>query len=260
MLVDPGRTPYDLNFGLFGFQVRIHPFFWLCAGLFNLHLLKSEYPAFWFIWIGLVLISILVHELGHALAFRLFGTNSTIVLYAFGGLAIPYRGIAGRWRRIMVSLAGPLAGFVLAGLVFASDYFTDWSLGGGPYAAFLYLNLMYVNVIWGIINLLPVYPLDGGQVSREICEWRSRRGMLISLKISIGVAAAIVLYSLFCEFERNQEQRQLLAHLPWWFPTGNLYIAVLFGILAYQSYILLQHYNRNSYHYQPADDRLPWER
>ena len=79
MLAEPNRTPYDLNFRLFGFPVRIHPLFWLGAVLlggwtFDLGL---EYAA---IWVAVVFVSILVHELGHAIAFRTFGVDSHIVL------------------------------------------------------------------------------------------------------------------------------------------------------------------------------------
>ena len=75
-----------------------------------------------------VFVSILVHELGHALAFRRYGTASRIVLYHFGGLAIPEESPWGesQWRlsddrpernEIVISLAGPVAGFLLAAVV-----------------------------------------------------------------------------------------------------------------------------------------------
>src|SRR6185503_19320423 len=110
--------------------------------------------------------SILVHEMGHALAFRRFGSDAHIVLWMFGGLAVPYSGINGRWRRIMATLAGPLAGFLLCGIVYATNQLTDWgSRANGKPISYLYWALFTVNLIWGIFNLLPVFPLDGGQVS-----------------------------------------------------------------------------------------------
>ena len=69
------------------------------------------------IWIGVAFVSILVHELGHAVIMRRFGSNARIVLHSFGGLAIP-EGSLGFGRsyhrrssneQIYISLAGPFA-------------------------------------------------------------------------------------------------------------------------------------------------------
>lgn len=258
MLAEPDRTNYDLNFRLLGFRVRVHPLFWLGAALLGASTLDLglEYLL---IWVGVVLVSILVHELGHALAFRRFGTDAHIVLWMFGGLAVPYSGVAGRGRRIVVALAGPAAGFVLCGLVYGTNQATGWASGNGIPVAYLYISLIFVNLYWGIFNLLPVFPLDGGQVSRELCEakWRGR-GVVTSLKISVGVAATVAVYSLFCEVD-SRSRDGVLDGLPWWFPRGSVFTAILFGILAYQSYQLLQ-FHTSGYHYEPADDRVPWER
>ncbi|MBX9581317.1 MAG: hypothetical protein K2X87_13490, partial [Gemmataceae bacterium] len=111
MLVEPDRTPYDLNFRLFGFPVRVHPLFWVVTVLFGSSALRDFGPEYLLVWVVVVFVSILVHELGHAFAFRAFGTDAAVVLYGFGGLAVPWGGVAGRWRRVAVSLAGPAAGF-----------------------------------------------------------------------------------------------------------------------------------------------------
>ncbi|HEX4607162.1 MAG TPA: hypothetical protein VH092_03070, partial [Urbifossiella sp.] len=63
-------------------------------------------------WIAISFVSFLVHELGHAAAFRAYGVGSHVVLYSLGGLAVPWDDLRGRWRRVVVSLAGPGAGFV----------------------------------------------------------------------------------------------------------------------------------------------------
>ena len=261
MLAEPDRTNYDLNFRLFGFRVRVHPLFWLVSALMGAGALEeNQYGMVLLVnWVLVVFFSILVHELGHAIAFRRFGSDSHVVLWALGGLAFRSPSVAGRGRRIFVSLAGPLAGFVLCGFVFASHQLTEWGRGNGPVLTDLYRQLIYVNLWWGIVNLLPVFPLDGGQVSRELCEakWRGR-GVVTSLKISVGVAATIAIYSLVCEVSARSGNR-VLDFLPGWFPHGSFYTAILFGILAYQSYQLLQ-FHTGGYHYEPADDRVPWER
>jgi Zn-dependent protease len=265
VLVEPNRTPYDLNFRLFGFPVRIHPLFWLGAVLLGASTLSAGdgngllYMA---IWVVVVFVSILVHELGHAFAFRRFGSDAHIVLWVFGGLAIPSSGIAGRGRRIIVSLAGPAAGFLLCALVWGTDKLTDWSAAGGAPVAVLYLFLFAVNLYWGILNLLPVFPLDGGQVSRELCEakWRGR-GLAVALKISFGAAIAVAAYSLVCELERKSGNAVVTGVLPWWVPRGDVFTAILFGMLAAQSYMLLQQLRGGGgYYYEGPDDRVPWEK
>ena len=213
------------------------------------------------IWVAVVLVSIIVHELGHALAFRLFGSDSHIVLWMFGGLAVPYSGINARWKRIAVLLAGPFAGFVLCGVVYGSNKFTNWgSPANGEIVGFLCGVLVFVNLYWGILNLLPVFPLDGGQVARELCEgkWRGR-GVQVALKISIGVAAAVTIYSLVCWMETRSGGGLLMKTLPWWFPRGDVFTAILFAMLAVQSYQLLQQVGRG-YYYEAPDDRVPWEK
>jgi stage IV sporulation protein FB len=260
VFAEPARTPYDLNFRLFGFPVRVHPFFWLGAALLGADLL-NEGLHFLLIWVAVVFISILVHEMGHALAFRRFGSDAHIVLWMFGGLAVPYSAINGRWRRIMATLAGPLAGFLLCGIVYATNQLTDWgSRANGKPIAYLYWALFTVNLIWGIFNLLPVFPLDGGQVSKELCDakWRGR-GLPMALRISIAVAGAVAIYSVICWFEMKNGGGPITDNLPDWFPRGSIFTAILFALLAVQNYQLLQQVGRSIY-YEAPDDRVPWEK
>ncbi|HND50108.1 MAG TPA: hypothetical protein PLL95_16195, partial [Anaerolineales bacterium] len=79
-------TRFDLQFSIAGIPVRVHPLFWVIAillgsGSSNLLMIP--------VWIAIVFISILVHELGHAFAFRRFGQPSRILLHFSGGLTIP---------------------------------------------------------------------------------------------------------------------------------------------------------------------------
>lgn len=264
MLAEPDRTAYDVNFRLFGFPVRVHPLFWLGAVLLGsswLNAADNNGLVYLLIWVAVVFVSILVHELGHAVAFRRFGSDAHIVLWVFGGLAVPYSAVSGRGRRILVALAGPFAGFVLCGVVYGSDYATGWAAGNGTAVTVLYLQLVFVNLVWGVFNLLPVFPLDGGQVSREVCEGRWRgRGLLISLQVSVGVAAAVSAYSILCEMDRRSADG-FLDFLPWWLKLGSFYTAILFALLAVQSYMLLHQLGgRGGFYSEGLDDRVPWEK
>jgi Zn-dependent protease len=251
VLIEPSRTPYDLQFSLLGIPVRVHPFFWLTAVLLGG---RGSPPgvqpmAGLLMWMAVVFVSILVHEMGHAVAIRSFGWRPWITLYAFGGLASYEPGFGksyGSYSRkgnttsgqIIISLAGPVAGFLLAALVasvlFGVDRKTGFYLFGrplifgrgdpieNPYWDVLAFDLLVVNILWGLMNLLPVFPLDGGKVSRELFLWLSPRdGYRQSLLVSIFAAGGLAVYGLY---------------------HSDMWLAILFGILAYQSYQLLQHH------------------
>jgi stage IV sporulation protein FB len=196
MLSEPQETGADLRFEIAGFPVRVSAWFWLAAVLLGWPVCQA-YSAgdqraliqFLVIWTGVVFVSILVHELGHALAYRWFGQGAQIVIYHFGGLAIP-----DRWgrrthlrpiQRLAVSAAGPLAQFALAAavtlLLTTAGYRVPLPFAGlrqwvgidegrafaSPFTFALADFLLYVNIFWPLLNLVPVPPLDGGQIVRE---------------------------------------------------------------------------------------------
>src|SRR5215471_17040999 len=97
VFAEPARTPYDLNFRLFGFPVRIHPLFWLGTVLLGSNLLHQDNGLlFLAIWIVVVFVSILVHEFGHGLAYRRYGSHAHVILWMFGGLAVGSPDVHGR--------------------------------------------------------------------------------------------------------------------------------------------------------------------
>jgi Zn-dependent protease len=257
VLTEPERTPYDLRFRLLGFPVRVHPWFWLLAVLLGADTIHAGLQ-FLAIWVAVVFVSILVHELGHAVAFRAFGSDADIVLYSFGGLAVPTSFVTGRGRRVLAALAGPLAGFALCAIVYGSNEAFHWAATSAEVAA-LYAFLFGVNLYWGILNLLPIYPLDGGQVSREVCgKFWGGRGRRISLQVSFAAALVIVGYSLLCAMDDRGMGAGLTGQLPHWLPRGGVWTAILFGLLAMSSYQMLQ---QPDYSESPwDDDRPPWSR
>ena len=245
MLGEPPPTEYDWRFQVFGFPVRVHPYFWLIAAFLGV---RSGSSTSFVIWVAVVFVSILVHELGHAFAMRYFGSSARIVLHGFGGLAIHDSGFTswtgGRPSRrdpnsqILISLAGPAAGFALAGFVVVvlhvshrfAGYFPLLGLriplgdvNGqpiDPYQAanlwMLIYQLMTVNIYWSILNLMPVYPLDGGQVARELLIANTNDGLRMSLQLSVATAVALAVFALI--------YRQ------------SPFMALMFGYLGYQSY------------------------
>lgn len=260
MIAEPQVTPYDLSFRLLGFPVRVHPLFWVVAAMLGSRLLADpEYGVIYlFCWIAVVFFSILVHELGHALAYRYYGGDGRIWLYWFGGLAISDGYRTRPVPQIVISLAGPAAGFLLLALVYLTDQASGWA-GTTLLTREVYRQLVWINLLWGLVNLLPIIPLDGGQVSREVCGLlRLRDGLATALKISLGTAGVLVVYSLWCMITPITE---LIRILPGWMPLGDLYTALLFGMLGYGNWQQLQWIQRSSayWDYGDDDDRLPWQ-
>lgn len=175
------------QFSLLKFPVRVHWTFGLMA-LFIGGGLGVRGPEDWtpvLVAMAVIFISILVHELGHAVAGKRFGARPQIVLHSMGGLCYLPGARFGRRQSIIVSLAGPAAGFLLAGLTLllllalAPQH---------PLVQYAFSVSLFINVLWTILNLMPILPLDGGQVLREILGPSK-----IQITRSIGMVAALLL-------------------------------------------------------------------
>ncbi len=196
MLGQVNPTPYDLYFPLFGIEVRITPWFWVAGVFTGFPLLSDRRFDLLLIWIGCLFFSILVHEMGHALAGKMFGWPSDVILYHFGGVTRYFHQVG--WttgRSVAVTFAGPWAGFVLFGIVLAVEFFLVRSgTFINPHVGYTIRILKWINLYWGLINLLPVPPLDGGHISQTLFErYRPRDGLVWSLRIGVavgGLAAA----------------------------------------------------------------------
>jgi stage IV sporulation protein FB len=250
MLLEPGASPYDLNFRLFGTPVRVSPWFWLVSAIFGWDFARDLGLPYLGLWIACAFFSILLHEFGHIWAGKAFGSDGTIVLYSFGGLAIGSNDLRQRWQRIVVSLAGPGIQLVLYGALELAKYRMGDGFKTLPPVLRLTLGmLMWINLFWPLFNLVPVWPLDGGMVSREVCTGISRsNGLQVSLRISFAVALFLAVHAVAAEYGSFR--------IPY-LPTGVFPAAIFFAALAYESYLL---FKQSSYlHYEPPDDRLPWE-
>ncbi|MEL7530610.1 MAG: site-2 protease family protein [Bacteroidota bacterium] len=154
----------SLRFKLFGFPVTIEPTFFLLGLLFYRMAGTPLATLEVMVW---VLIAIMVHELGHAFAMRQFGLSPSIRLHMIGGMAYWEKNAGAplsNLQQIWIALAGPLAGFAMGGLLWLwANY-----VGAIPHFALdeyqVYSYTQFFTIYWSILNLLPVYPLDGGQV------------------------------------------------------------------------------------------------
>lgn len=154
-----------LRFHLFGIPIEVQPTFWLIALLLGM----SGTAQTVLIWMVAVFIGVLVHELGHALVARSFGGKPDITLYMMGGLTRPNLSEGQTWTRFqsaMVTIAGPAAGFLL-GLVAFAWLRVSMPEPGTREAQFTFI-MLWINWGWGVLNLIPVLPLDGGNLMRAV--------------------------------------------------------------------------------------------
>ena len=77
----PGRTQFDLNWRLFGVDVRVSPWFWLVSALLGWEAMVPRGFQFLILWVLCVFVSILLHEFGHVLVGRVFGSDGYIVKF-----------------------------------------------------------------------------------------------------------------------------------------------------------------------------------
>ena len=237
-----------LDFKLFKIPVRIEPWFWL-MGFFlggGLGITSREDFLMILLWIIVLLVSILVHELGHALTSRkMTGVTPSIKLWGMGGLAYPNTQLNQK-QSFWVTWAGPLAGLGFFGLIVLTcctvygiavgtdltmfllfpstginrETFTVLAEMNKP-VWFMLNKLLWVNLWWSLINLLPVFPLDGGQIYASI-EKSPKKVLIVGIVTGALVAVAALLF------------------------LQQLFIAILFGYLAFQNYKRLQHLKGHS--------------
>lgn len=164
MLCMPAPTPFDLNFRLLGIPVRVSPWFWLVSVILFSNNSSELEPTL--VWVACVFVSILVHELGHGLTAQAFGYRAEIALYGMGGLCSCESDRQTFWQKLAVLFAGPGAGFVLFGLTYGFAMFALPSMSRdiSPYLLMAIAFLVHINLWWGLLNLLPLWPLDGGQI------------------------------------------------------------------------------------------------
>jgi len=254
MFFEPNRTQFDLNWRMLGTDVRVHPMFWLISAALGWDFVQS---GFWYLvlWVVCVFVSVLLHEFGHILVGRIFGSRGHIVLYGFGGLAIGSSNLANRWQRIAVSFAGPFVQLVLYLGLWGFEWWLvkyghAWVRPGAP-ADVLLLGLVmlkWINLYWPILNLLPIWPLDGGRISRDFLDWLlPERGINASLGISFATAGFLAI----CALMEANDRPLLPVYL------GGVYMAVFFGLFALTNYQELQQLRQA--HRRWDYDRDPWD-
>lgn len=178
---------------IFGFPLSIDPFFFVTAWLIG----GRQEPMWMVVWVVVVLVGILAHELGHAFAGRRLGMAPWIRLMAFGGMTgwqQPRPLTPG--QQIFISAAGPAVGITIGGTVLLAGL--AGLFAGAPPSVLRVLDfVLWVNLGWGILNLLPILPLDGGHIASSLAGIvAGDRGRIAARVFSIVLTVTIGLWAL----------------------------------------------------------------
>ena len=182
-----GKTSIDVDFSFF-----------ILLLVFIAYAYSPGQPIqFALIWIPVVFISVLIHELSHAGMIGLLGFGSSqIVLGGMGGVTINGRR-AKPWQDLFISVAGPLSNFVL--MFVCSQLESRFAIfSQDRMLVELMPRLVSANLWWGIFNLIPVPPLDGGHATREFFRMflNERLAFVIAIWIAMIVGSGVVVLAL----------------------------------------------------------------
>jgi stage IV sporulation protein FB len=147
-----------------GTTLRVEPTFLILSGFFIASELDHRVPlSVALLWLPILFISVLAHEAGHAALFAAFGFGpSHIYLGGFGGRTVnPGPTTAG--SSILISLAGPVSSLFLSVVAFLVLWRVD-AARSIPLLKNFFESLAEANLVWGLLNLAPIYPLDGGSI------------------------------------------------------------------------------------------------
>lgn len=139
--------------------------------------------------VGSVFVAVLIHEMAHtyaAIKLKHYVSMITIGLFA-GGAGVDtthmnYKDV------ILIVGAGPLSNLILAGIGYLG-----MSIGLPTFLEILSRDFFTVNILLFVYNILPIFPLDGGRISKAICQWATKPSIGRKINGYIGIIASIVL-------------------------------------------------------------------
>jgi len=194
-----GRRAIRL-FRFAGVDVYLH-WYWFLFAAFEISNRANSYSSL--VWNAAEYLAlfffVLLHEYGHALACRLVGgTANEIMLWPLGGMAYvapPVRPGATLWS----NAAGPLVNVAMLVVFFPAGLKLDRALmlaRTAPDVHFFLMALAGINVLLLAFNLLPIYPLDGGQIIRSLLWYAVGRARSLMVAVAIGFAGVAGLFYL----------------------------------------------------------------
>jgi len=187
-----------------GHQIRFDP---VAFGMFGLLIwLNSRNTQFVTAFLVAAFVAVLLHELGHATLIGRYTGQPTLIVIGFAGGYTVNPKVLKPGRQVLVSLAGPLTGFLtggiawIAALLLLPDHpagWPAWNFYRGMPVWEMSLNLFLLgSFYWSLLNLIPALPLDGGQALRALLvligmkKQRARRiTRWITLVLALGLGA-----------------------------------------------------------------------
>lgn len=184
-----------MRFSVAGIPVRVTGHFFLVSVFLAWGRLDA--PLTLVSWVAVVFGSVLLHELGHAVAGLAFGRKVEIELHGMGGTTRLDGEPAGPLGQFVVALAGPAAGFVLGGLALLVRPFAD---AAGVLGTVVVGDLVWANLGWGVLNLLPIRPLDGSHALEAVLNRvpAASRSRLVG-GVSLATAAVLGVVAVYFE-------------------------------------------------------------
>jgi Zn-dependent protease len=258
-LSEPTPTRFDVRFSLFGVPVRITPFFWVAAFLLGMGLTGNDPALIlmWIVAVFLsILIHELGHVAayhfygmrGYVVLYHFGGlavrSDGSSYFSSFDSFRYS-RGVMRPQQQLVISAAGPAAQLLLAILIFLAvrlsghhltwpgtpfpyhlPFLPSWISVGEESAPFandalnnMTLFVIIPSVMWALLNLLPIFPLDGGQIARSLfIMFGGPNGIRNSLILSIMAGIGVAVYGM---------------------SNRDLFMTLMFGSLAFSSYQLL---------------------
>lgn len=177
------------------------------------------------IWAPILFVSVLLHELAHAGMIGALGHGSShVVLGGMGGVTINERR-SKPWQDVLISLAGPISSFLL-GWIASLIFVNVPAVRQDKMLQVLLPTLAQASYWWGIFNLIPIAPLDGGKAVRSFLAMflKDRIAFAIAVWIGMIVGIAVVIFA----FKAR------------WF-----FLALMVGWFVYQNYVAWQYFREH---------------
>ncbi len=178
-----------LKFPLFGIPVGVHVTF-LFVALLGAPRYRGVDIA---IWTAAAFVSILLHEMGHALTARRFGAQGIrVTLYGLGGVTTYSHGSAvSHGRSFLISAAGSAAGIIAGGALFLLGRSGAFAGVSNEILVFLE-SFIFTALVWGVLNWVPIVPLDGGHMVQHLASMVNEEKAPLISQVITWITVAIV--------------------------------------------------------------------
>ncbi len=172
-----------------GIPVGVSPWFFLLIFILSFNMKTYQQSL---IFALVAVIALLTHEFGHALTAKHYKIRSSVILTGFGGVT-PLETSPNRKQSFFITLAGPLSNIVLGCISLGTLLLLAVYAPGVSETYFdtFLRDMTWVNLFWGIFNILPIYPMDGGKLLSLILDKFCKPSIAPKIAISISLICCL---------------------------------------------------------------------